>query len=186
MSVAVATRMFALLALSAGLSAAVVAGSDVLSRVTGRRLGALGDAVPPESRLWLAWLVATVATAGSLYYSEVVGFVPCRLCWFQRIAMYPLSVVLLIAAGRRDADVRWYVLPVAAVGGLVSSYHYLLQWFPQLETTSCDPAAPCAAFYVREFGFVSIPFMALMGFLAIVVALIPPLASSNGEHDHAA
>lgn len=184
MTVAVATRTFALLALSAGLLAAVAAGSEILWRLTGRRPAALGDVVPPESRLWLAWLVAAVATAGSLYYSEIAGFVPCRLCWFQRIAMYPLSVVLLIAAVRRDVAVRWYALPMAAAGALISSYHYLLQWFPQLETASCDPAAPCAAFYVREFGFVSIPLMALMAFLAIVVGLLP-ITSSNGEHHHA-
>lgn len=181
MSVAVVSRLFALLALSAGLAAAVVAGAGMLRRVTGR-LAPLDEAVPSESRLWLAWLIAAVATAGSLYYSEVVGFVPCRLCWFQRIAMYPLSVVLLVAALRRDVAVRWYALPVAAVGALISSYHYLLQWFPQLETASCDPTAPCAAFYVREFGFVSIPFMALMGFLAIVVGLLP-ITASDGEHD---
>lgn len=183
MTVAVASRTFALLALLAGLLAVVDATVRVWSRSTGRGPTWLDDLIPVRSRLWLLWLVAALATAGSLYYSEIVGFTPCRLCWFQRIAMYPLSLVLLIAAIRRDEAVRWYALPVAAVGAMIAAYHYLLQWFPRLETASCDPAAPCAAFYVREFGFVSIPFMALMGFIAIVVGLLRPMTPPNGDQD---
>ncbi len=122
--------------------------------------------------LGLAWLVATVATLGSLYYSEVAGFAPCRLCWYQRIAMYPLVVVLGVAAISGDRTVRRYVLPLTGIGGAISIYHYLLQWFPGLEAGSCDPQAPCAAFYVREFGFVSIPFMALSAFALITVSLL--------------
>ncbi len=71
---------------------------------------AVADAGP-----WLSFLVAAGATAGSLYFSEVANFVPCRLCWFQRTAMYPLSVILLVAAIRRDRGVRWYVVPLAAI-----------------------------------------------------------------------
>lgn len=126
-----------------------------------------GVALGRQGAIVLATAVASVATAGSLYYSEVAQYTPCRLCWYQRIGMYPLVLVLGIAAWRDDPSVRRYALPLAAVGGIVSAYHYLLQWFPQLQTGVCDPGAPCAAFYVREFGFVSIPFMALMGFVAI-------------------
>ncbi|NDE79574.1 MAG: disulfide bond formation protein B, partial [Actinobacteria bacterium] len=60
-----------------------------------------------EVSLWLAWLVAAVATAGSLYFSEIADYVPCRLCWFQRVCMYPLAGILLVAAIRRDRNVRW-------------------------------------------------------------------------------
>ena len=121
--------------------------------------------------IWLAWLVAAVATVGSLIYSEVVGFVPCRLCWYQRIAMYPLSIVLLVGAIRREAAVRWYGLPLALGGLLISIYHYLVQVNPSWEGGSCDPLNPCSARYVETFGFISIPFMAGAGFMVIATLL---------------
>jgi disulfide bond formation protein DsbB len=121
---------------------------------------------------WLAWLVAAVATAGSLYFSEVADFVPCRLCWFQRVAMYPLSVVLLVAALRRDRGALWYVLPIAVAGAAVSSYHYVLEWAPSLEGGACRAVGPaCADVWFREFGFVTLAFMALAGFVSIIVLL---------------
>jgi disulfide bond formation protein DsbB len=120
---------------------------------------------------WLAWIVALVATVGSLIYSEVVHFIPCRLCWFQRIAMYPLSVILLVGAIRREALVRYYALPLSLVGFLISVWHYLIQAFPSLEGGACDSANPCSSRYVETFGFISIPFMAGAGFILISVLL---------------
>jgi disulfide bond formation protein DsbB len=119
---------------------------------------------------WLSFLVAAGATAGSLYFSEVANYVPCRLCWFQRTAMYPLSVILLVAAIRHDRGARFYVVPLAAIGALVSSYHYLLEWKPSLEGGACSAVGPaCADIWFREFGFVTLAFMALAGFLSIIV-----------------
>jgi disulfide bond formation protein DsbB len=115
--------------------------------------------------------VAVVATAGSLIYSGVIHFEPCRLCWYQRIAMYPLSVVLLVGAIRREVVVRFYALPLALGGALISAWHYLTQTFPSLEGGSCDPSNPCSAKYVDVFDFVSIPFMAGSGFIVIAVLL---------------
>lgn len=123
--------------------------------------------------VWLTWMVALVASVGSLIYSEVIGFEPCRLCWFQRIAMYPLAVVLLVGAMRREAAVRFYALPLALVGLGISIWHYLIQAFPSLsDAASCDPSVPCSARYVDVFGFVSIPFMAGAGFTLISVLLL--------------
>lgn len=123
--------------------------------------------------LWLAWLVALVATVGSLIYSEVIHFEPCRLCWFQRIAMYPLAVVLLVGAIRRETVVKFYALPLALVGLAISVWHYLIQTFPSLSAgAACDPAVPCSAKYVDVFGFISIPFMAGAGFTLISVLLL--------------
>lgn len=121
--------------------------------------------------IWLAWLVAAVATIGSLIYSGIVGFMPCRLCWYQRIAMYPLSVILLVGAIRREAVVKWYALPLALGGLLTSIYHYLIQVNPGWESGSCDPLNPCSARYVETFGFISIPFMAGAGFMVIATLL---------------
>lgn len=123
------------------------------------------------SAIWLAWAVAAVATVGSLIYSEAIHFVPCRLCWFQRIAMYPLSVILLVGAIRREALVKFYALPLALIGLAVSIYHNLVQFFPSLEGGSCDPLNPCSARSIAVFGFMDLPFMAGAGFIVISVLL---------------
>ena len=125
-----------------------------------------------ESALGLAWIVALVATLGSLYFSEISHFEPCTLCWLQRIAMYPLVVILGIGAIRSERAVRWYALPLAGIGAALAVYHALLQRVPGLQgATSCSAQAPCNVMWVREFGFVSIPVMALGAFLLIAVLL---------------
>lgn len=133
-----------------------------------------------DSAIWLAWLVAAVATIGSLIYSEVIHFVPCRLCWFQRIAMYPMGIILFVGAIRREAVVKYYALPLALGGALISVWHYIVQTFPSLEGGSCDVNNPCSAKYVDVFGFVSIPFMAGAGFIVISV-LLSLYVSTNRE-----
>lgn len=81
-----------------------------------------------DNRLYLAWVVALIATLGSLWFSESLGFIPCVLCWFQRIAMYPLALLLGIAALRGDLNIRVYALPLAAVGWVVALIHNLEDW----------------------------------------------------------
>jgi disulfide bond formation protein DsbB len=126
-----------------------------------------------RASLGLAWLVATVATLGSLYYSEIAGFTPCQLCWYQRICMYPLAVILGIAALRRDRSVRFYVLPIALVGAGIAAYHAWIQAFPPQDGTMfCTADVPCTDRFVWEFGFVSLPFMALSGFSFIVTMML--------------
>jgi disulfide bond formation protein DsbB len=134
-----------------------------------------------DRAIWLAWLVALVATVGSLIYSEVIHFVPCRLCWFQRIAMYPLSFVLLVGAIRREAAVKYYGLPLALVGLAISIYHNVIQFYPSLEGGSCDPLNPCSARSIEVFGFIDIPFMAGAGFILISVLLALYVKTENGQ-----
>jgi disulfide bond formation protein DsbB len=134
-----------------------------------------------DRAIWLAWLVALVATVGSLIYSEVIHFVPCRLCWFQRIAMYPLSFVLLVGAIRREAVVKYYGLPLALVGLAISIYHNVIQFYPSLEGGSCDPLNPCSARSIEVFGFIDIPFMAGAGFILISVLLALYVKTENGQ-----
>ena len=124
--------------------------------------------------LVLAAMVAIGATLGSLYFSEIANYTPCKLCWWQRVAMFPLSIVLSVAVLRRDRGVRWHVLPVAAVGLCVSTYHYVIEWFPTLEKTSCALEAPCTQVWFRTFGFSSLAFMAGCGFIAIITLLLCP------------
>ncbi len=165
----------ALLALAAQIAAAGLAVAFVTRRLrpSAGWPGLVVDALGPVA-LPLAAAVAIVATAGSLYYSEVADFPPCRLCWFQRIAMYPLSAILTIAAVRRDCLVRWYALPLALVGAAVSTYHVVVERVPSLESGSCDPANPCSIIWVRKLGYLTIPTMALSGFVLIVLLLVVP------------
>ena len=121
--------------------------------------------------VWLAWVVALVATVGSLMYSELFHYVPCRLCWFQRIAMYPLAIVLLVGAIRREVAVKFYAIPIALIGLVISVYHNVLQFYPSLEGTSCDPLVPCSARSIEMFGFMDLPLMAGAGFIVIAVLL---------------
>jgi disulfide bond formation protein DsbB len=124
-----------------------------------------------NNAVWLAWVVALVATVGSLMYSELFHFPPCRLCWFQRIAMYPLAIILLVGAIRREMAVKFYAVPIALIGLVISIYHNVLQFFPSLEGTSCDPLVPCSARSIEMFGFMDLPFMAGAGFIVIAVLL---------------
>ena len=135
-----------------------------------------------DSALSLAWVAALVATLGSLYLSEIAHYPPCTLCWLQRIAMYPLVVVLGISAIRDDRDVRWYALPLAGIGAGLAFYHALVQRVPSLQqSTSCSADAPCNVMWLREFGFVSIPVMALGAFLLIAVLLLVGATASAGD-----
>lgn len=122
-----------------------------------------------ENMLLAAWATALIATLGSLYFSEVLGFVPCDLCWFQRIFMYPQTVILAIAAVRKDFAAARYSLALSIVGGVISLYHYSLQKIPffQNYAISCG-RVPCTGQYINWFGFITIPFLALTAFLIII------------------
>lgn len=141
------------------------------TRILPGSVEAVGSVIGPVA-LWLAALVALVAMSGSLYLSEVAGFEPCVLCWYQRIAMYPLVVILGIAAFRGEAGIRRYAAPVAAIGALISTWHIGVERLPGLPSGSCSLSAPCNLIWFERFGFVTIPVMALAGFLAILTLLL--------------
>jgi disulfide bond formation protein DsbB len=101
---------------------------------------------------------------GSLYLSEVAGFIPCVLCWYQRIAMYPLVVLLGIAAVRGDLAIRRYAVAIAGIGSALSIWHIAVQRLPGVPSGSCSLTAPCDLIYIERFGFITIPVMALAGF----------------------
>jgi hypothetical protein len=125
-----------------------------------------------RSLVGLAWMTAALSMAGSLVYSEAFGLVPCVLCWYQRIAMYPLVLVLGVALLVRDAHAWRYGLPLSVVGLLIAAYHVLIQFQPALDAGTCSDAAPCTARYVAVYGFISIPVMAGSGFLLITSLLL--------------
>jgi disulfide bond formation protein DsbB len=116
--------------------------------------------------------MATIAMLGSLYYSEVAGFPPCEYCWYQRIAMYPLVVILGIAMVRRDYAIRRYALALAIPGGVIAMYHYAVERFPDLQVGACSLQIPCSQVWVLKFDLVSIAFMAFVCFSVIVTVLL--------------
>jgi len=131
--------------------------------------------------LWLAFVVATTATLGSLYLSEVVHLIPCTYCWYQRIAMYPLVPLLAIAAWRKDHGIRVYAATLAGIGAVISVYHRVIQVFPDLSGSACSSTVPCTAAYFELFGFVTIPYMALSAFLFILALLWVDRTNSAGH-----
>ena len=123
--------------------------------------------------LLFAWLTSIVAMLGSLFFSERMGFIPCTLCWYQRILMYPLVLFLGLAFYRNDREIYKYVLPMSLVGMLVSGYHYALQKLPSLhEFSTCTSGVPCSGQYINWFGFVTIPFLALIAFTMITILML--------------
>ena len=134
--------------------------------------------------LYAAWIVAVVATAGSLYFSEVRLFVPCSLCWYQRIMMYPLVIILGVASYRGDTGIVRYALPLSILGGTVSLFHYLEQKVPGFNAPSlCRTGIPCTQDYINWLGFITIPFLALIAFTLITILLIGVARSGRGTHN---
>ena len=177
MSTETGTLFLALLAIASQVS---IVGVLVLAATARPTLARLRAALC-EQAVQLAFVVALVATVGSLWLSEGAHFVPCRLCWYQRIAMYPMAVVLGIAAWRRDVSVRVYALPVVAIGATISVWHMLIERFPSLESaSSCDPANPCSLIWVERFGYLTIPTMALTAFALIATLLLLAPKETDG------
>lgn len=119
----------------------------------------------------LAFGPAIAALLGSLYFSEIRGFVPCELCWYQRILMYPIVVILLVGIFNDDWLTPKYVLPFSLAGISVSTYHYLLQNHV-IGSSICSAGVSCAQRYINIFGFITIPFLALIAFILITVLMI--------------
>jgi disulfide bond formation protein DsbB len=137
--------------------------------------------------LWLAFLVAAIATGGSLFFSEIVHFVPCELCWHQRICMYPLSITTLLAALFDDPRAARYLLPLPVVGAGVSVYHLLVENRVVGESLTCSISAPggCGVKWINEFGYMTIPTLALTAFALVfaflLLAALEPRATVIGD-----
>ena len=125
-----------------------------------------------ENSILLAWSIASLATLGSLFYSEVSKFIPCTYCWYERILMYPLVLILGIGVIKKDENAWMYGAPLSVTGIIVSIYHYQLQMFPDQNSFSCSGEVSCAGKWISEFGFVTMPFMAFSTFLLISVLLL--------------
>src|SRR5579862_9208646 len=133
--------------------------------------------------LWAAFVVAAIGTGGSLFFSEIAGFVPCELCWYQRICMYPLSILTLFAAIRGDFKLARYLLLFPVFGAGVAVYHILVENGVVAQSSACLVSAPggCTVEWIDKFGYMTIPVLALAGF-ALLIELLG-LASTAGEPD---
>jgi disulfide bond formation protein DsbB len=133
--------------------------------------------VAPSAVAWRllfgAWLVAAAATASSLFFSAVMELPPCVLCWYQRIALFPLVLVLLVGLHTLDRNVARYGLSLAIAGWLVSAYHNALYMgLVPASLAPCSQGASCTDRHLDLFGFVSIPLLALVAFSAIIALLV--------------
>jgi disulfide bond formation protein DsbB len=167
---------FALLTVAANLATLALWGMAAAARTSeaaadrwARVRAMLGDFGLP-----LGAIVAGVAMIGSLYLSEGAHLPPCKMCWYQRIAMYSLALILVVAAIRRDWAVKPFALTLALLGPLVSIYHYAIERRPSLEigNGSCGPTNPCTITWIWKFHYISIPFMALSAFALVATVLI--------------
>ena len=123
--------------------------------------------------IFLSFLVATVATLGSLFFSEVMDFIPCTMCWYQRIFMYPLVVILFINLLYPDDKVFKYAMPLVLVGLFFAIYHNLLMFkiIPE-SVVPCVQGVPCSTEYFNLLGFINIPFLSLVSYSLIFIFLL--------------
>lgn len=121
-----------------------------------------------KNYIYLGFLITTLAFVGSLIFSELLKFVPCELCWYQRILMYPQVLIFGVAVWKNDKNVLHYILPLSVIGLLIAVYHYLLQLNPTILPCT-DAVANCALKEFNLFGFITIPFLSMIAFASLVV-----------------
>ena len=130
------------------------------------------------SLVFLAWLMALISSAGSLFFSEIMNYPPCSLCWYQRICMFPLVLILLRGLFPLDLSVVRYSLPLSLSGTAIAVYHNLLYYKLIPESLApCRQGVSCTTTYFEVLGFITIPFLALCSFVAISLVLL--LAKRN-------
>jgi disulfide bond formation protein DsbB len=140
--------------------------SDEAAAVSGS--SAFNDALP-----YLAWTIALVGMIGSMFFSVVMELPPCDLCWYQRIALYPLVVIIAVGIGMGDGRWKWYALPLVIAGLALAGYHNLLYYgiIPE-GITPCTEGVPCTARQIEWLGFITIPLMGLLSFVSLLVILL--------------
>ena len=126
-----------------------------------------------QNILYMALVQAIIATLGSLYFSEIRHFTPCILCWYQRVLMYPLTIIITVGILKKDKGLYQYVLPISILGTIVALYHVLLQKGILPEAIApCTLGASCTTKFVGYFGFITIPVMSLTAFIVITSCML--------------
>lgn len=146
-----------------------------MTRLANEGMASPVDSVADRRWSWVfaAWLVATVSTLGALFLGEVMGYAPCVLCWYQRIAMFPLVAVLAAGLFPFDPRVVRYALPLAVAGWLLAAFHLALVagWIPE-SIQPCQQGVPCSDVQIVWFGFVTIPLLSVIAFSIIAGLLL--------------
>ena len=148
--------------------------------LVGSRMGLIKKKTPKFLNVFsgkevlLSLIVALTATLGSLYFSEVAGFEPCKLCWLQRIFMYPLVIILGTAYLRKLKDAWNYVLPLSITGGLIAAYHYYFQVTgnPLIPCSTVGFSISCSERFFTYFGYITIPWMSLSAFVLVTIGML--------------
>lgn len=127
-----------------------------------------------DNALWMGFAVATAATLGSLFYSEVMQYTPCKLCWLQRIFIYPQAIILGMAAWKKDNFVVNYSIVLSVIGAGIAAFHYTNQisGSSSLACATLGYSASCSKQFVLDYGYMTIPFMALIAFSLITLLMI--------------
>lgn len=130
--------------------------------------------------IMIAWAQALIATLGSLFFSLGMQLPPCDLCWYQRIAMYPLVVILAVGIWKKDRLALVYAWPFAIIGWLIAVYHNLLYYNILPEAAApCKAGVSCTTKLIEFFGFVTIPLLSLLAFTVIIVCLLVEQKKKN-------
>jgi len=134
-----------------------------------------------EHALGFSFIVALIAALGSLFYSEIAGFEPCKLCWFQRIFMYPQVILFGMAIYLKDKNILNYSIALSLIGAVIAGYHYLLQIgaAPPVACPIVGFSVDCVQTFAMQFGYITIPMMALTAFLLIIFFSIVQKLSST-------
>lgn len=123
--------------------------------------------------LYVAWMQSIFATVGSLFFSDVLNLPPCKLCWYQRIVMYPLTILIAVGIIRNDRDLHWYILPFSLIGLCIAFYHNLLYYHILPDSiSSCTAGVSCTTNYYNLLGFITIPLLSFTAFLVISVCTL--------------
>ena len=123
--------------------------------------------------VFLSFIIASIATMGSLFFSEIMQFIPCSMCWYQRIFMYPLVLIFLINMLYPDDKIVKYAMPIVLIGWFFSIYHNLLMFdiIPE-SIVPCVQGVPCSTEYINWFGFITIPFLSFLAYSTILIFLL--------------
>lgn len=122
---------------------------------------------------YISWVIALVATLGSLYFSQIRHFIPCEMCWYQRILMYPIVIIAGFAVFNHTYHYKYLIMTFSIIGFCFSCYHYMEQKIPGFaEIKPCVGGVPCSAQYINYLGFITIPFLAGTAFLLITIAML--------------
>ena len=127
-----------------------------------------------KNALFFSFIITLGATLFSLFYSEIAGYEPCKLCWFQRIFMYPQVIILGMALWKKNREVADYAITLSIIGAIIAGYHYLLGFglVPNIPCSAISQTVSCSQNFVTNFGYITIPLMSFTGFLLIIVLLV--------------